>query len=123
MFIYNVLEQEPFLGFMPQDVHDWIITHRNEQDIADAYAAVYRQVNCLMHLEDEIDDPWVGVAYDNWKAVLEEIHEIIVATLAEDNRTKGTNYPLSGIGTYYVVKPFMERNGYHDGRGWWNKNK
>lgn len=31
----------------------------------------------------------------------------------------GSHHVLSGIGTHYIVLPFMERNGFLDGSGWW----
>jgi hypothetical protein len=40
--------------------------------------------------------------------------------LTDENRLKKTNHQLEG-GTHYIAKPFMERNGYYDGGGWWIK--
>ena len=78
----------------------------------------------MVWLADEVDEfgnVWAGFACDKWYELQEELIETIKEILASDNQTKGTDYPLEGIGTRCIIRPFMERNGYRDCSGWWIK--
>ena len=44
-----------------------------------------------------------------------------IAIMASDPLEDYTTYVTAGIGLRYIIKPFMERNGYRDGAGWWVK--
>ena len=114
-----MLDEEPFVGYMPHDVRAWVQEHHLESELACAMMIVHNRVGVLMHLCDESSDPWVDYAFEAWHDIETELAARIREILADENRTKGTAHTLDGIGTYYMVKPFMERNGYRDGAGWW----
>ena len=118
-----MLINEPWVGFIPDDVRAWLDTHQTQADLADAFAVVSGQHTILLHLLDEIRDHWLDEAYDNWSELCDDLYQRIVSILADDNDRLGTGYVTTGIGKHYIVKPFMERNGYIDGHGWWTKEK
>ncbi len=118
---YLIIDKEPFVGYMPDDIRNWLIEHNQEADIACVMMIVHYMVGMLSHLCDEVYDPWVKYAFEEWYEIETELAEKIRDILSVENKTKGTNYTLDGVGTYYLVKPFMERNGYRDSAGWWLK--
>lgn len=109
-----ILTKEPFSGFNPEDLTDWLSTNTNDRDLATALAEVSNHVDLLGHELDE-GDPWLRYAYEKWRSVEKHLYEQII------NRTELQNN--LGKGRYYLVKPFMEANGYQDGAGWWIKKK
>ncbi len=118
---YLVIDREPFVGYMPNDIRNWLRDHDQESDIACVMAIVHNKVGILGHLCDEAYDPWVEYAYEEWYEIESELLEQIIIILSVENKTKGTDHTLTGAGLHYMIKPFMERHGYRDGAGWWIK--
>lgn len=89
-----------------------------EQELADVFAAVDNKARWL---EDNHYDFEQGTEEyrkaceisDQWFAVANELKEKIFSILREE----GVAIPKRG--QICVLKPFMERNGYFDGGGWW----
>ena len=120
---YLTIDKEPFVGYMPNDIRNWMIEHTQESEIACAMMAVHNKAGTLMHLCDESCDPWIDHAFEEWHEIETELVERIKDILSIENKTKDKTHALDGIGTYCMVKPFMERNGYRDGAGWWIKTE
>ena len=118
---YLIIDKDPFVGYTPDDIRNWLTKHNREDDIACVMMIVHNKVGMLSHLCDEGYDPWVKYSYEEWYEIETDLVERIRGILSVENKTNGTNYTLDGIGTYYMIKPFMERNGYRDGAGWWIK--
>lgn len=68
------------------------------------------------------NDQCIEEAYNAWRDLENATYQRIWNILKLENDSGKANHILSGIGTYYIVKPFMLRNGYHDGSGWWIEN-
>ena len=117
-----ILTSEPFFGFMPNDVRDWLKEHTSDLDLATALALVNDKAGVLGHELDEFNDPWLLYAFDEWWEVEEEIYNRIIASMEQSNGRGETQYDLAQPGLYFQVKPFMERNGFQDGAGWWVKS-
>ena len=113
-----ILHQQPLTNHTPAKALQWLNSVSTEKAIAAAYAAVSNHVGCLTHEADE-DDHWVEEAYEAWCEVEEAIYRRIWDLLKTENDSGTTDHILSGIGTHFIVKPFMLRNGYRDGSGWW----
>ena len=113
-----IIQQEPLTNHTPAEALQWFASMTDEHTIAAAHAVVSNHVGSLRHELDE-DDPWIEEAYDAWREVEEVIYQRIWTLLKTENDLGITNHTLSGIGTYYIAKPFMLRNGYRDGSGWW----
>lgn len=114
-----ILTTEPFVGFMPADLRAWITEHSSDQNLAMALAEVHNHVGILGHELDETDDHWLIYAYEAWWEVEKELYDLIVASMCHSNQQGKTNYNLSQTGLHWLVKPFMEKNGFRDGTGWW----
>lgn len=89
-----------------------------ESDLANAYAGAS---NMFWWLEDEMYDEDVTQeeieSYKDWKRLLTELDEKIISVLRKEN----LNIDFSNIGLKELT-PFMSRNGFFDGNGWWIKN-
>lgn len=92
-----------------------------EQELADLFAVVD---NKAWWVEDNVYDYEEGtVEYkqavevtDEWFALSDILRDRIFAIL----RAEGIVIPETG--QIYVLEPFMKRNGYRNGQGWWVKN-
>ena len=116
-----ILTTDPFVGFMPADLQSWIKCHSTDPDLALALAEVNNHVGLLGHELDDVDDPWLAYAFESWYELELELYDLIFESMRQSNQRGETNYNLSQEGIYYRVKPFMEKNGFQDGAGWWVK--
>ena len=70
-----------------------------------------------MHETD--DDHWAIYALEEWynieQILLDRIYAILIA--------EGSLLEHHKRGWLPIVEPFMERNGYYDGSGWWAKHE
>ena len=99
----------------------------SDRNLAKILAIVNNQSGKLNHLADDPDNcPEVTEKYlkesDIWWDFLIELTDEVKLRLEKFNLQNGTTYRIENIGTYYLVKPFMEQNGYRDGNGWWIEN-
>lgn len=118
-----ILTTEPFVGFMPSDLRMWLTDHNTDADLASALAEVNDHAGLLGHELDEVEDRWLLYAFEAWCEVELELYDLIFESMKQSNQRGETKYNLTQEGLYYRVKPFMERNGYQDGSGWWVKSK
>lgn len=92
-----------------------------EQELAEAYAMAS---NKAWLVEDDVHDYEEGTpeyqeacrVTDDWFAVEETLRNKIFTILKSEGVDVSTERYI------YVLKPFMERNGYRDGGGWWIRN-
>lgn len=110
--------KEPLESVATDDIRCWLNENYNEYNLAVAFADTNNKVGWLMHDSDE--DYAVSVLVDKWYELYIQLFNMILKILTDENRLKKTNHQLEG-GTHYIAKPFMERNGYYDGGGWWIK--
>ena len=118
-----ILTTEPFVGFMPSDLRMWLTDHNTDADLASAKAEVNDHAGLLGHELDEVEDRWLLYAFEAWWEVELELYDLIFESMKQSNQRGETKYNLTQEGLYYRVKPFMERNVYQDGSGWWVKSK
>ena len=100
--------------------------YTSDDTVATILAGVSNEVGWLMHELDDPDNDEELVStyrslFDSWYALERDLVAEVIRRLEEENQTTGTKYLTSGIGTHYIIKPFMERNGFIDGAGWWIK--
>ena len=114
-----ILTTDPFVGYMPADLRNWIAANQSDPDLALALAEVHNHVGILGHELDETDDHWLIYAYEAWWEVENELYDLITASMRRSNQQGETVYNLSQPGLHWLVKPFMEKNGFRDGTGWW----
>ena len=98
---------------------EWMaINHycETESDLANAYAGAS---NMFFWLEDEIYDDDVTQeeikSCEDWKMLYEQLQEKILSVLKKEN----PKADFDGKGLQKLFIPFMLRNGFSDGSGWW----
>ena len=115
-----IMGKEPMPGISPADIkarHSGLLS---EQCLADAFAI---SSNKFWWGEDdvydyEVDTPEHQAACaitDAWGELMDYYKSQVFSTL----QAEGVVIPETGQNT--VLKPFMLRNGYIDGNGWWIK--
>ena len=92
-----------------------------EQDIADAFAVASNKAYMSEDAEydyEEGSSEYVQAckATEDWFEVSDKLQDRIINILKAEDRS------LPNAGRIESLYPFMERNGYRDGRGWWIKD-
>ena len=118
-----ILTDEPLSGYMPAKVRQWLLDNTKERDLAEAFAQVSNKAGMLSHTIDEINDVWLSEAFDKWSDLEHELSIKIIAIFGDEDKNCYASYKTPCMGLHYIVLPFMERNGYHNGSGWWTKNE
>ena len=117
-----IMASEPIPNKTPTDVRGYFAERKSERDLADAFAIASKK---FWWVEDNIYDYEEGTPEyiaacaitDEWGALMDEYEERIFMIL----RNEGAEIPETG--RIKVLEPFMKRNGYRDGNGWWIKDK
>lgn len=117
-----VMASEPMPDCTPDELRAWYEGHNSERDLAITYAAASNE---FWWVEDnEYDYERETKEYqearritDSWGELMDELRQKIFDIL----RAEGVTIPEKGYNT--VLIPFMERNGFRDGQGWWVRNK
>ena len=117
-----ILANDSIPNKTPTDVRGYFAGRKSERDLADAFAIAS---NTFWWVEDNVYDYEEGTPEyiaacaitDEWGALMDEYEERIFMIL----RNEGVEIPETG--RIKILEPFMKRNGYRDGNGWWIKNK
>lgn len=115
-----IMATEPVSNMTPTDVRNYFAERKTEKDLADAFAIVSNE---FWWVEDNVYDYEEGTQEyrdalaitDEWGALMDEYEEKIFEIL----RSEGVGIPDTE--RRKVLEPFMRRNGYKDGSGWWIK--
>lgn len=117
-----VLLGEPLKDYNPKDIKNILADDRSDKTLAACLAAVHNQTGWLAHdIDDDDNDVETNnrlmAEYNMWWSLEEEL-------VAEVERRLGNEHNQNqDVGYHFIVKPFMERNGYRDGAGWWVKRE
>lgn len=118
-----VMASEPLDRYSADDFRKLCNGTLSEAELAVLYAGAFNKAGWLMHdLDDEDADISPERLYQEWSAIEKELRIRIVAILEQEDSGKIRSQIASRIGYYNIVKPFMLRNGFADGNGWWIKN-
>lgn len=121
-----ILTDAPLSGVSPEEMLNWMKDNDDEQGLATALALVHGEVDWI---DDELYDYEEGSqeydtaynTYRKWREIEESIYSRIMEILKAENDAGESHHQIENKGLHYIVKPFMERNGYIDGAGWWVK--
>lgn len=113
-----IMGEEPLSDMTPQDLQERFSGKITENELATAYAL---SSNEFWWVEDNVYDYEEGTPEhaeakritDEWCSLMEHYEQQIFDIL----RSEGVVIPDTG--RIVVLVPFMERNGYFDGNGWW----
>ena len=96
------LNKEPFEGFFPQDLLQWIKDNPTDTQIAEAYIIVNEHCTALMHITND-NDIWENQAYQDWYEVEQELINLMI------RRMRALGIPMPDKeGTYYIAKAYTE---------------
>ena len=118
-----IMASEPLKGYTPDQMREMASKYDSDEALAAVYASVSNKTGWIGHdigepENDEETNNRLKKELDEWWKLEKELYAEIVSRLQKENAEKGTTYITSGKGRY-IVKPFMERNGFRDGAGWW----
>ncbi len=116
-----VLCSEPLKGWSVDDMRKWISQHSEESDLAKAMSLVDMKTGWLMHLTDDEGGEVYSEEAHQWSVLAREVYSKIFSILEKENEIGIANHDLSKAGLHWKIEPFMNRNGYRDGAGWWVK--
>lgn len=121
---YNsmILTVEPFVGFFPDDLHQWLNANPGNSNLAAAMAAVSNHTGSLLHELGSSQDCWIQYAFGKWRQLEQNLYQTITESMTQSNQCGITNYDLTESRLHYRAKPFMEKHGYYDSAGWWIKS-
>lgn len=118
-----ILCSEPLKGWTVDEMRMWISQHTEESDLATATALVDMKAGWLMHLTDDEGGEIYSEEEHKWCELSNELYAKILSIMEKENETGIANHDLTKVGLFYRIEPFMHRNGYRDGAGWWVKEK
>lgn len=115
-----VMSQEPIPEITPDEIREYYAEKQTEQDLADAFAITSNKFfwvadNEYDYEEGSLEHRVARQITDAWGALMDEYEDKIFSILINE----GVEIPERA--QIRVLKPFMARNGYRDGNGWWIK--
>ena len=113
------MPREPLPDCTPDAMRLWLQDHSGESNLAMAYATAHNQTGWLMHELGGTSDPEFEKRYASWSKLESELCQRIIDILEIENPEEIAQRKSAGKGTHYVINPFMLRNGFSDGSGWW----
>lgn len=111
------------MGATSNDIRALLEQDHSEKMLAASMAAVSNQTGYIHHdiNDPDIDDTIREVIeeqFDTWweleRELVTRISNILICENPEIGIPENTGY-------HFIIQPFMERNGYRDGSGWWIK--
>lgn len=116
-----VMGEEPIPGLTPEDIQNWYNENRSEKALAQAFAVVSNKFwwvedNEYDYEEGSIEHKKVCETTQLWGNLMDQLKAEIFVIL----KSEGVNIPETK--QIDVLEPFMTRNGFYDGNGWWIKN-
>ena len=114
--------REPIPNMSPMDVRNQFLEKQAEKDLAEAFAIVS---NKFWWVEDDTYDyehatpeyERARAIADEWGLLMDEYKGKIIKILLSE----GVVVPQHGV--MRILEPFMVRNGYQNGNGWWVKRE
>ncbi len=117
-----ILPSELLTSFTIEQLRAYLETDNSEKALADTYALVDRKVGWLMHeLDYDTFTPETRLLFKEWSALENELRARIVDILKNEDIESYERRVAENKGCNHVITPFMLRNGFRDGRGWWIK--
>lgn len=103
----------------PEDVLELYEKDKSEAMLAKCLAVASNQTGWIGHdLDDEDCTEYTRELFESWWTLYKRLVSDIRDILIKENNN-GMNHVIENIGTHYMIKPVLERNGFRDGCGWW----
>ncbi len=116
-----VMGEEPAPELSYEKALEKYLAIENEKDLADVYAVVENKAWWFAHDIDDYGEETKEYEeqcklVNDWFSLVSRMQEDIFKILREED------VEIPKIGLRYTIQPFMSRNGYYDGAGWWIKD-
>lgn len=109
-----IMGSEPLAGISAEEWRNMLGNDYTEPALATSLAGAWNEAGWLIDEADDDDSTSeIKARYETWWALRVELVENVAAILQCECQTPYIK----------LVKPFMERNGYRDGGGWWVKKE
>ncbi len=109
-----IMVSEPLAGISAEEWRNMLGNDYTESALAASFAGAWNEAGWLMDEADEDDStPEIKARYESWCALQVELVEKVAVILQCECKAPYVK----------LVTPFMERNGYRDGGGWWVKKE
>lgn len=117
-----IMASEPVKEFTVEEMKQFAVEAIEEKDLASLLTASWNEAWWVEDNEYDFEEgtPEHKLACQITKAWFEVV-DILENKIFTILKQEGVIIPERGI--IEVLKPFMERNGYRDGRGWWVSNE
>ena len=115
---HYIMGSEPLTNASIEEIRKMAENIQSEKELAALYAATHNEA---WWVEDDVYDYEKGTPEyekackitDDWFEIADSLRDKIFDIL----KAEGVAIPEKGY--IVVLKPFMDRNGYFDGNGWW----
>ena len=114
----EIVNSNSFSDITPEKVRNYFLDKQTEKDLADAFAIASNKFFLLadsIYDYEEGSEGYISACniVEEWCELVNEYEEKILEIL------RGEGIAIPKTGRIRVLKPFMARNGYRDGAGWW----
>lgn len=119
---YLALTVEPAQGITPEEIVASLAVDNSEQNLARAMAIANNKAGWLGgELDETTGERYIALRarFNTWSTLERELYGRIRSILQAENDAGIASHVLGEFGSYIESLPFMERNGYMDGSGWW----
>ena len=103
--------------WVANEIREWLTVNTDEPSLAYAVAFVSNE---SAHMSDELDFGLGSVdeeIYSNWLDLLNELTNTVIGILGI------SRLEVEHSNRRTLLLPFMERNGFYNGSGWWIERK
>ena len=113
-----LMDTEPILDWTTEDLLEWYRSNPGESGLAEAFAAASNKFFWIADTENDYEEGTpeqkeASKRIELWGKTMDRLKEEIFEIL----KREGVEIPETGQIT--VLSPFMDRNGFYDGDGWW----
>ena len=117
-FIVFVMAKEPVLNMSATEVKAYFDDKYTQKDLADAYAIAHNKFGRVEANEYDYEEgtpEYIAACAitEEWGALMNEYKARILDILTNEGVT------IPATDQMQILVPFMARNGYVDGNGWW----
>lgn len=118
-----VMASKPAGDALPEDLLEAYYANPTEQMLAHTFAAASNMTSWVGYdlgdpeLEDKQEE--IKAQYDAWCQVESQLIQIIKDLIHRDDAERFEKWETNHKGLVWLFMPFMYKNGFIDGRGWW----
>lgn len=118
----------PFQQVDPSDVRELAKEYTSDRALASIFAAVSTRATYIGHLVDDPENDaetneHIIAECEIWDELERELLSKILLRIRNQAEYSDFNPETQNKWTHYIIKAFMEQNGFRDATGWWVEKK